>query len=116
MNDPLEQVVPEGWAVVTPLDVSQVNPRKPAADALDYNANVTFVPMTAVDDKYGIITDCEERTFGELRPKSYTPFAEGDVLFAKITPCMENGKAAIARGLTNGVGFGSTEFHVFVID
>ncbi len=44
--------------------------------------------------------------------KGYTPFREGDVLFAKITPCMENGKMAVVPKLTNGVGFGSTEFHV----
>lgn len=113
MSGVLEQVVPEGWALATPSDACQVNPRKPAADALDEDAIVTFVPMAAVDDEYGAITVREERTFGELRPKSYTPFAEGDVLFAKITPCMENGKAAVARGLANGVGFGSTEFHVF---
>lgn len=42
----------------------------------------------------------------------YTAFAEGDVLFAKITPCMENGKGCHATGLRNGIGFGSTEFHV----
>jgi type I restriction enzyme S subunit len=47
----------------------------------------------------------------EIDP-GFTPFQEGDVLFAKITPCMENGKGLLARGLVNGVGFGSTEFHV----
>jgi len=44
--------------------------------------------------------------------RGYTSFKEGDVLFAKITPCMENGKSAVARGLKAGVGYGSTEFHV----
>jgi len=44
--------------------------------------------------------------------QGFTPFENGDVLFAKITPCMENGKGAHVVGLTNGVGFGSTEFHV----
>jgi type I restriction enzyme S subunit len=46
------------------------------------------------------------------RLKGYTPFYEGDVLFAKITPCMENGKMAVVPALHNGLGFGSTEFHV----
>lgn len=65
--------------------------------------------------------------FNEIRPKSdvrysnlysnrakhvYTPFQNNDVLFAKITPCMENGKTALARDLVGGYGFGSTEFHV----
>ena len=53
----------------------------------------------------------QDRPYGDVR-KGYTPFSEGDVLFAKITPCMENGKVAIAQGLTNGAGCGSTEFHV----
>ena len=44
--------------------------------------------------------------------KGYTYFRNGDVLFAKITPCMENGKGAIAKNLKNGIGFGTTEFHV----
>ena len=48
----------------------------------------------------------------ELRKKSYRPFRDGDVLVAKITPSMENGKGALARDLINSVGFGSTEFHV----
>ena len=51
------------------------------------------------------------RRWGEVR-KGYTRFKEGDVLFAKITPCMENGKVAIANALTNRFGAGSTEFHV----
>lgn len=44
--------------------------------------------------------------------KGYTPFIDGDLLIAKITPCMENGKVVIAERLRNGVGYGSTEFHV----
>ena len=51
------------------------------------------------------------RPFAEVK-SGYTPFREGDILLAKITPCFENGKGAIAKGLSNGVGFGSTEFHV----
>ena len=54
-----------------------------------------------------------DKPLGELRKGSYTYFAENDILIAKITPCMENGKCAIATGLTNGIGFGSSEFHVF---
>lgn len=72
---------------------------------------VSFVPMAAVDETSGTIRDRLERKFSEVR-KGYTHFMDGDVLFAKITPCMENGKAAIATDLTGGIGFGSTEFHV----
>lgn len=53
----------------------------------------------------------EERPLGEVR-KGFTHFADGDVLFAKITPCMENGKGAVARGLRNKLGCGTTELHV----
>jgi len=67
--------------------------------------------MSAVDDESGTIVAAEERPFEQVR-NGYTYFEENDVLFAKITPCMENGKAAIARGLIGGIGFGSTEFHV----
>ena len=72
---------------------------------------VSFVPMAAVDERLGMITVCEDRPLADVS-KGYTSFEIGDVLFAKITPCMENGKIALARRLTNGVGRGSTEFHV----
>jgi len=72
---------------------------------------VSFVPMAAVDEQAGAISICEERLLADVL-KGYTAFEDGDVLFAKITPCMENGKAFLARNLTNGFGVGSTEFHV----
>jgi type I restriction enzyme S subunit len=105
--------LPEGWESVQAAELCEINPPKPHADALRADELVTFVPMAAIDDDLGAITAFENRPFGQLRPKSYTPFAENDVLLAKITPCMENGKSALARGLTNKFGFGSTEFHVF---
>lgn len=71
----------------------------------------TFVPMEAVDDVDARIARPASRPFREVA-KGYTQFAEHDVILAKITPCMENGKCAIAHNLRNGVGFGSTEFHV----
>jgi len=67
--------------------------------------------MQAVNQAGGVIENAETRPFGQVR-KGFTYFAEGDVIFAKITPCMQNGKSAVARGLSNGLGFGSTEFHV----
>ena len=62
-------------------------------------------------DVWGVIGHCEARPLAQVS-KGYTAFENGDVLFAKITPCMENGKAALARNLTNGVGRGSTEFYI----
>jgi len=72
---------------------------------------VTFVPMESVGELFGEIT--EKQTRSVIEAKSYTTFKEGDLIWAKITPCMENGKAAIASNLENGYGYGSTEFHVF---
>jgi len=67
--------------------------------------------MGAVDETTGRIVEREIRPLAEVQT-GYTSFAEGDVLFAKITPCMENGKVAMATELTNGMGRGSTEFYV----
>ena len=67
--------------------------------------------MAAVSEQTGSIVGSESRRFSEVS-KGFTIFAENDVLFAKITPCMENGKAAIARNLENCIGVGSTEFFV----
>ncbi len=67
--------------------------------------------MPAVEPETGQINVSGTRKFGAVK-KGYTPFREGDVLFAKITPCMENGKMAVVPALKNGLGFGSTEFHV----
>jgi type I restriction enzyme S subunit len=103
--------LPEGWVVVTLPNLCDINPPKPSTDALPPDALVTFVPMPAVDARQGTINNPLSRHFSEVR-KGFTAFRDEDVIFAKITPCMENGKAAIARGLLNGLGFGSTEFHV----
>ena len=103
--------LPDGWAWTTLGDVAFVNPRDREAAELPSDLLVTFVPMAAVDGDVGAITEPRQRPLADVR-KGFTSFADGDVLFAKITPCMENGKAAIARNLINGRGFGSTEFHV----
>jgi len=65
--------------------------------------------MKCVEEESGRFEPLGDRKVAEVR-KDYTPFRDGDVIFAKVTPCMENGKAAVLKGLTNGVGFGSTEF------
>lgn len=67
--------------------------------------------MASVDEVSGTIATPRRRPFVEVK-KGYTHFQDGDVLFAKITPCMENGKAAATSNLVGGHGFGSTEFHV----
>lgn len=90
--------------------VCSVNPGRSGSQTPDPDL-VSFVPMTAVDAEIGSIAEARTRPISEVS-KGYTRFEDGDILFAKITPCMENGKSAIAGGLTGGVGYGSTEFHV----
>jgi type I restriction enzyme S subunit len=103
--------LPDGWMWATLGEVTQINGRDVAIRDLPDDLPVTFLPMAAVDAEKGIIAQPEVRPLKYVR-KGFTPFSDGDVLFAKITPSMENGKAAIARKLRNGRGFGSTEFHV----
>jgi type I restriction enzyme S subunit len=104
--------LPEGWAEAPLPELFEINPPKPRQDLLPPGTTVTFVPMGAVDAERGAITAPEVRSFADVRA-GYTGFIEGDVIMAKITPCFENGKAAIARNLQNGLGFGSSEFHIF---
>jgi type I restriction enzyme S subunit len=75
------------------------------------DAGISFVPMPAVSDVTGEIETPQAKRFSEVS-RGYTRFELGDVIFAKITPCMENGKIAVARNLINDVACGSTEFHV----
>ncbi len=71
---------------------------------------ISFVPMEVIDEKFSEITTMGEKTVEGA--SGFTKFKEGDLLWAKITPCMQNGKSAIARNLINGLGCGSTEFFV----
>lgn len=103
--------IPAAWEFKELGDVCGINPSKAEVRSYPDDLDVTFVPMAAVNEARGTIDSPDVRKLGQVR-KGYTYFGEGDVLFAKITPCMENGKAAVARGLVNSLGFGSTEFHV----
>ncbi len=91
-------------------DVARINPPT-RFGKLKGPDTVSFVPMDVVSEIFGEIGERQIRPVGEVA--SYTTFQEGDLIWAKITPCMENGKSAVARGLENGFGYGSTEFHVF---
>jgi len=102
--------LPDGWVWCKLGEIAQINPRHPP-NVVPEDAEVSFIPMPAIDENNWRFKEVQKRPFGKVR-KGYTHFAEGDVLFAKITPCMENGKAAIARGLINGIGCGTTELHV----
>lgn len=92
--------------------VVMCNPSKSEISALAPDTLISFVEMAAVSND-GYIVGAVDRPLRDIRKGSYTYFGENDVIIAKITPCMENGKCALATGLTNGVGMGSSEFHVF---
>ncbi len=103
--------LPEGWAETQLANLCHLNPPKPTATEVPPDARVTFVPMPAVSADARAVAHPQIRSFSEVR-KGFTSFRDNDVILAKITPCFENGKAAVCRGLLNGIGFGSTEFHV----
>ena len=90
-------------------DCCELNPRRPNL-SLKETDKVSFVPMPSVSEN-GYLQDVTDEEYGKVK-KGFTYFESNDVVFAKITPCMENGKGAIAEGLTNNIGMGSTEFHV----
>ncbi len=102
----------KGWEIKALGDICTFRPPKSEArDRLGVNDPVSFVPMSelGINQKYFL---AKETTPLSQVAGSYTYFADGDVLLAKITPCFENGKLGVADGLTNGVGFGSSEFFV----
>ena len=101
--------VPAHWEVKRLRFTVNLNPVKSELD-IPEDTLVSFIPMEAVNfDKNLTLT--EERNLDEVY-KGYTYFKNGDVVLAKITPCFENGKSAIAQNLTNGIAFGTTELHV----
>jgi type I restriction enzyme S subunit len=105
--------VSAAWPSKTLAEVCEIRPPKSEAKRqLKDSDLVSFVPMEdlGIDQKF--LEPNAERKLGQVTG-SYTYFADGDVLLAKITPCFENGKLGIARGLTNGIGFGSSEYIVF---
>ncbi len=101
--------LPSHWCSRRLRYVSCINPSKSEID-LEPDALVSFIPMEAVGE-YGGLRLQSEIPLDEIGP-GYTYFANDDVVVAKITPCFENGKGALAQGLTNGVAFGTTELHV----
>ncbi|MFD5658707.1 restriction endonuclease subunit S [Streptomyces hirsutus] len=103
--------LPAGWVRATIGELCDVNPpgfdEEPGDDEL-----ISQVPMAAVEAATGRMDASTQVRYGDVKKKSLTRFQENDVLFAKITPCMENGKIAKSQGLTGGRALGSTEFHV----
>lgn len=92
--------------------VARLNPSKTEAGELAKYGNVTFAPMDALADGLGGLNTSLERPADELADGSYSYFAEGDLLLAKVTPCFENGKKALVTNLPNRIGFATSEVYV----
>ncbi|WP_421157932.1 restriction endonuclease subunit S [Aeromonas dhakensis] len=103
----MSNTLPQGWSLCTLADIAAVNPKTVADESLIAG----FVPMSHVPTSYHGELLFDEKPWGEIK-KSYTNFQDGDVIFAKVTPCFENGKAAIVDDLPNGIGAGSSELYV----
>ena len=98
---------PHGWAETTLSEITALGPKSDWSD----DTEVGFVPMSHAPTNFRDTLRYESRQWREVK-KAYTHFENGDVIFAKVTPCFENGKAALVSGLPNGAGAGSSEFHV----
>lgn len=102
-------VLSEGWSRRRLRFDVRLKPKKSSLD-MERDELVSFIPMDAVGE-YGGLNLEDVRELEDVY-EGYSYFADGDLCIAKITPCFENGKGTLAEGLTNGVGFGTTELHV----
>lgn len=107
----LTQELPEGWEFTPLREVVTFNRPKPR-ELKQSLEEVSFVPMEKVEESTGRIHLDKQISHSEGQRRNLTYFVDGDLIFAKITPCMENGKFAVANGLVGGSAYGSTEFHV----
>jgi type I restriction enzyme S subunit len=102
--------IPETWSIIRLRYAARVNPAKSEVENLDVADDVSFVPMESIGED-GTLTLDQSKPLESVY-QGYTYFRDGDIMIAKITPCFENGKGALAKDLVNGVGFGTTELHV----
>jgi type I restriction enzyme S subunit len=102
--------IPEHWAAKRLQFLCKLSPAKSEVAHLPDDAEASFLPMECIGVDGSLVLD-RSRPLGEVR-QGFTYFRDGDVVVAKITPCFENGKGALAKDLLNGVGFGTTELHV----
>lgn len=100
--------IPVSWCWTRLLDIGEISPRN---DALD-EATASFIPMSGFSELHMGALAPQAEKWGRIK-KGFTHFRNGDVVVAKITPCFENGKAAVIDGLEHGIGAGTTELHVF---
>ena len=100
--------LPATWCWTRLLDLGEISPRNDAPD----EAAASFIPMSGFSEFHMGALAPEAEKWGRIK-KGFTHFRNGDVVVAKITPCFENGKAAVIDGLEHSIGAGTTELHVF---
>lgn len=104
---PISIRLPDSWCWSRLVDIGEISPKNKEAD----DTVSSFIPMSGIPQLHSGKLKAELRPWGQIK-KGFTHFANGDVVLAKITPCFENGKAAVVAGLMNGIGAGTTELHV----
>ena len=107
IDDKIPFEIPDTWQWVRIKDIFKINPKNIAED----NCISAFIPMEKICATYGSDFSYDEVRWGTIK-SGYTHFANGDVVFAKITPCFQNRKSAILCNLPNGIGAGTTELKV----
>ena len=100
--------VPKGWCFAKIKDIFIINPK---TKANDYDM-AGFVSMSMINEGYVDSYQYETREWSSIKA-GFTHFQDGDIAVAKISPCLENRKSMILKGLPNGIGAGTTELHVF---
>jgi len=100
--------LPATWCWTRLLNIGEISPRNNASD----ENSASFIPMSGFSEFHMVALAPEAEKWGNIK-KGFTHFRNGDVVVAKITPCFENGKAAVIKGLDHGIGAGTTELHVF---
>ena len=107
-DNPHYPQLPDNWVISSIGDIFAINPKNIAKDS----TLAGFVPMASIEDGYSDSFEYTPKEWGEIK-NGFTHFADGDIAVAKISPCLENRKSMILRGLPNGIGSGTTELLVF---
>lgn len=107
IDDEIPFEIPSGWMWVRLSQVVQINPKNKADDKIE----AAFIPMELIDATYFSSFTFETKKWETIKG-GFTHFADGDIAFAKITPCFQNRKSMILRDLPNGIGAGTTELKV----
>ena len=109
-GDPFSKVINKEEEKSFLKDITIINPSKKEIEEIKSNLEISFITMVDISEDGRINVD-NIKTLEDVK-NNFTFFKENDVLFAKITPCMENGKGGVAKNLKNNIGFGTTEIHV----